>query len=258
MSDSRAYTYDVGPDPAYGADGGIDDGLVNQSSPTWVLTFVRWKYRDTLRISNSITNGGDPNSSLLTQLKSVEETLVVRNDCINVSVTSSKSSYTPSMEAILLQTDVDYLTEVAPGDFVFVNILNWEDDAEDVASRADDGQQPINNVDDGFKGFFKVQSVRERLAVTNTQTGAKTRVVSITGYAFTEFNSLIYFNQAVALQNPIPNFRQSNPPKMGGPNSIWRCIFFEEFNSSISVSFHRNWYPRHKPEFFSIISNHSQ
>ena len=202
MSDSRAYTYDIGPDPAYGSDGGIDDGLVNQSSPAWVLTFVRWQYRDTLRISNSITNGGDPNSSLLSQLKSVKETLVVRNDCISISVTSSKSSYTPSMEAILVQTNVDYLTEIAPGDFVFVNMLNWESDAEDVASRADDGKEPINEIDDGFKGFFKVQSVRERLAVTNAQTGAVTRVISITGYAFTEFNNMIYFNQAVALQNP--------------------------------------------------------
>jgi hypothetical protein len=202
MSDNRAYTRYVGPDAAFGQSAGVETNLINQSSPAWVLTFVRWQYRDTLRISNSVTNGGNPNSPLLSQLKAVKETLVVRNDCINVSVTSSKASYTPSMEATLLQTNVDYLTEVAPGDFVFVNMLNWTQDAEDVALRADGGQTHINGVGDGFKGFFKVQSVRERLAVTNQQTGAVTRVVSITGYAFTEFNNMIYFNQAVALQNP--------------------------------------------------------
>lgn len=204
MSDNRAYTYYIGPDPAYGDSADpVDNNYVNQSSPAWVLTFVRWRYRDTLRISNSLLSGPNPSpSSLLDSLKKVEETLVVRNDCISISVTSNKNSYTPNMEAVLLQTNVDYLTEIAPGDFVFVNMLNWETDAEDVALRADGGQTAINDFDDGFKGFFKVQSVRETLAVINPQTGTKGRVVRISGYAFTEFNNMIYFNQAVALDNP--------------------------------------------------------
>jgi hypothetical protein len=201
MSDNRAYAYYIGPDPAYGESAGLEDGLVNQSSPSWVLTFVRWRYRDTLRTNNIAAS--DINSpTVLDMLKKVEETLVVRSDCVSVSTMSNKGTFTASMEAVLLPTNVDYLTEIAPGDFVFVNMLNWESDAEDVASRADVGQKAINNIDDGFKGFFKVQSVRETLAVTNPQTGAKTRVIRISGYAFTEFNNMIYFNQAVALKNP--------------------------------------------------------
>ena len=45
MSDSRAYTYDICiQDPAYGSDGGIDDGLVNQSISLGA-DFVRWQYK---------------------------------------------------------------------------------------------------------------------------------------------------------------------------------------------------------------------
>ncbi|MCX9024626.1 MAG: hypothetical protein OIN85_00855 [Candidatus Methanoperedens sp.] len=196
MSDSRAFVYEINPDPAYGESSPEEDNFVNQSSPSWVLTFIRWRFRDTLRINEMEQRTQGPS---LIDLKAIEEPLVVRNDCVSVSVTSSKASYTPSMEATLLQTNVNYLTEICPGDFVFVNMLNWPADAEDVASRADSGIKQINKIDDGFKGFFKVQSVR-RAVVVNPNTGAKTAVVRITGFAFTEFNNMIYFNQSVALQ----------------------------------------------------------
>lgn len=200
MADTRAYVYSIDPDPAYGSSAPDENNYVNQTSPSWLLTFVRWRYRDTLRIADIAKVNQSNAQSQLVDLKAVEQTLVVRNDCISVSVTCNKGSYTPNMEATLVQTNVDYLTEICPGDFVFVNMLNWESDAENVAVRADTAKSAINNIDDGFKGFFKVQSVRRTVAVINPQTGAKGVIVRITGFAFTEFNNAIYFNQSVALQ----------------------------------------------------------
>ena len=52
MSDSKAYTYDVNP---VGSGGG-ENYQVHVTSPSWVLTFIRWKYRDTYRIDESINN----------------------------------------------------------------------------------------------------------------------------------------------------------------------------------------------------------
>lgn len=156
---------------------------VHQTSPAWVLTFVRWKIRDTLRTES--TDGLDYTTI-------ADKPLVVENDCIQVSVSDSKSVLTPSMTATLMITDVNYETDVAPGDFVFVNMLNWDQDSRRVADNAR-VMRAINGVKDGFKGFFKVQSVRKSL-MTEPQTGTKYYAVKITGFAFTEFNNSIYFN----------------------------------------------------------------
>lgn len=158
------------------------DAPVHQTSPAWVLTFLRWSVRDTLRTK--------PTSKL--NYKTITGPLVVENDCIQLTVSDAKSVLTPSMSATLVMTDVNYETEVAPGDFVFVNILNWESEARRVAHKAR-AMSPINKEGDGFKGFFKVQSVRKTL-MTDPVSGIKRYTINITGFAFTEFNNSIYFN----------------------------------------------------------------
>jgi len=167
--------------------------LTNQSSPAWVLTFVRFENRDTFRNDESEaleTRDNDP--------------LVVENDCISVTTSMNKGTLTPSMEAILKETDVNYLTAVAPGDFVFVNMLNWEEDARVVAKNARN-KFSINGLDDGFKGIFKIQSVRKNIAV-NEQTGDKSVTYKIDGYGFTEFNNILYFDQNLLASGAQDNF----------------------------------------------------
>jgi len=159
--------------------GGAKDSGDHQASPAWVLTFVRWENRDTKNYKS-------------VDAQSVREPMVVVNDCIQVTTGQSKGVLTPQMTAILKGTDVNYETAVHPGDFVFVNMLNWPGQVADVAARAAKGQQ-INRPGDGFKGFFKVQSVRRTLA-NDMSTGTKTVVYRIQGFAFTEFNNAIYFN----------------------------------------------------------------
>lgn len=175
MADKRAYTKEINPSFS-GAD---EDSSVHQSSPTWVLTFVRWDNRDTFR-NQSVSS------------TAVRDPLVVENDCLQVSVSVSKGSLTPSVNILLAMTDVNYETAVAPGDFLFVNMLNWPKDARDVANRARD-KKPINGVNDGFKGVFKVQGVR-RILTTDPELGTRIVLFKINGFAFTEFNNTIYFN----------------------------------------------------------------
>lgn len=178
-ANKTAFTYNIGPN----ASGTNENGSVHQTSPAWVLTFLRWKVRDTLRTTP--TDG-------LNYTTIANKPLVVENDCIQLSVSDSKSVLTPSMSATLLITDVNYETELAPGDFVFVNMLNWEVDSRRVANQAR-ALRPVNGFKDGFKGFFKIQSVRKSL-VTDPVSGIKTYAIKITGFAFTEFNNSIYFN----------------------------------------------------------------
>ena len=141
MSNLKAFTIPIGPNST----SSDENQAVHQTSPAWVLTFVRWEIRDPLRTPNSTPNA-------------VRPTLVVENDCVQLTVADNKGVLTPNMSATLVQTDTNYETEIAPGDFVFVNMLNWEEDARNVASAARNGL-PINGENDGFKGFYKVQSV---------------------------------------------------------------------------------------------------
>ena len=171
-----------------------ENGSVHQTSPAWVLTFLRWQVRDTLRT--------EPTGNI--NYTSITKPLIVENDCIQLTCSDSKTVQTPSMTATLLVTDINYETELAPGDFVFVNILNWESDARKVADKAR-ALKPINTSQDGFKGFFKVQSVRKAL-ITEPSTGVKSYAIKITGFAFTEFSNSIYFNPYLVTapdQNPL-------------------------------------------------------
>lgn len=174
MPNSNAFVKDVT------VSGG--DPNVHQTAPSWVLTFIRWAERDTLR-----TNPTDG-----TTYATIRAPLIVESDCIQVSTTMNKGTLTASMSATLLMTDINYLTAVAPGDFVFVNMLNWPEDARRVVEQAHN-YEPINGIDDGFKGLYKVQSVRQIISVDPTS-GVKTVAFRITGFAFTEFNNTIYFN----------------------------------------------------------------
>lgn len=168
-----------------------EDDSVHQVSPAWVLTFIAWNIRDTLRAAG-------PNGLSKTLLQ-VRDPIVVENDCEQVSVNVNKANLTDSMNAILVETDVNYATAVAPGDFVFVNILNWEEDARRVANQAR-AKQPINGINDGFKGFFKIQSVR-KVDFVDPRSGVRRVMIKIQGFSFTEFNNMIYFNPYILTSN---------------------------------------------------------
>lgn len=189
MNSINAYTVDL----TANSTSSDEDNAINQSSPTWVLSFVRFYNRDTFR-----------NSTVSPLTVVPTDPLVVENDCVAVSATTNKGTLTPSMEATLKETDVNYIAAVNPGDFVFVNMLNWEQDARRVALNATN-RLPINGPNDGFKGLFKIQSVRKSIAV-NEASGVKQVSYKIDGYGFTEFNNTIYFNQNLLATGAQDNF----------------------------------------------------
>jgi len=177
---STAYTYNIEQ----------NEKDSHQSSPGVCLTFLRWKNRDPLRYPKSTFPDLDP--------KKTRMPLVVQNDCVQLTVSESKSGVTGSLQATLLSGDLNYRTAIAPGDFVFANMLDWTDSTDDkqitvnsIAKRARN-LQSINRFNDGFKGVFKVQNVRKGLRVTPD--GKKQLVYFITAFSFTEFNNKMYFN----------------------------------------------------------------
>lgn len=171
-----AYTYDILPNS-------LDS---SQQVPSWVITFVRWANRF-------------PSENTSPSYTDVKNPMVVINDCVSVSVNMSKASHTHQASLMLRPSEVNYETAIAPGDFFFVNILNDEKKAEEVAQRAATGNKPINLFDDGFKGLYKVQSVRRVLAI-DPGVGTRRVLYQVQGFSFTELNNTIYFNPNVISQ----------------------------------------------------------
>jgi hypothetical protein len=121
--------------------------------------------------------------------------LVVENDCITVSVSTSKTNYTPSVSATFTGGDINYSTAINPGDFMFVNIVNSSVKAREIRLRIQEGK-PVNQVGDGFKGFFRVNNVGK---IINTDPGSGQKILryQITGYGFVEFQNTIYYNPSI-------------------------------------------------------------
>ena len=100
----------------------------------------------------------------------------------------------------------NYLTAVAPSDFFTVNIVASDQEAQVIAQKAKNGQQ-INGINDGFKGLFKVTSVREKTSI-DPETGKKTQNVAIQGFGMAELATKIYlisqyFSQGEVAANQI-------------------------------------------------------
>tara|TARA_R100000951_G_scaffold101420_1_gene92919 strand:- start:14621 stop:16450 length:1830 start_codon:yes stop_codon:yes gene_type:complete len=157
----------------------------HQTSPAYVLTFTRWRNRDTVNYN-------------LESSTSTRTPLVVVNDATSLIVNYSKSSPTPTFSCMLRQGDLNYMTAIAPGDYVVVNMVNWKSKAMEIRERALN-QKPINKVDDGFKGLFKIQDVNMILGVGPD--GGKQYYVQVTARGFDEFNNILYFNPAIASED---------------------------------------------------------
>ena len=152
----------------------------HQSSPGYVLTCLRWSNRDTYNYA------GDP--------LEVRTPLVIINDALSVNVQNTKKGLTSSMSATLKGGDLNYATALSPGDFILVNLLNWEKDVWRVANNAR-GLGQINKHGDGFKGVFKIQSVRKK--IKTSPNGTKTVTYTIHANGFTEFANVMMYNPAI-------------------------------------------------------------
>lgn len=155
----------------------------HQVSPAYMLTFLRWSNRDTKNYTNA-------------QPLDVRTPLVVYNDAISVVTSDSKNSMSSTVTIMLKGGDINYSTALSPGDFVLVNMVNWDGKAQNIHDRAL-ALKPINEVDDGFKGVYKIQSVVKNIRVDKAS-GAKMLVYTVTAASFTEFNNVIYYNPALA------------------------------------------------------------
>ena len=163
----------------------------HQTSPGYVITVLRWSKRDTKNYTKLKSRNGDPVDNL-----DLRKPLVIINDAISLSVSNSKAGMSPTANIVLKGGDINYATAIHPGDFVLINMLNWESDVIRVYNKAV-GVKPINEYGDGFKGVFKIQNIVKNLMV-DPQSGIKSLTFTVSAAGFTEFNNAIVYNPAIA------------------------------------------------------------
>ena len=170
----RPFTRFIGPN---GPEGDV------HSSPgvSWVVTILRWDNRDTAFMKGDFIKTRQP--------------LVIVNDCIQVKVSNSKNSPTQAAELVLKGGDINYSTAVAPGDYIFINMLDSEKAALNVRDKALGTTGAVNSYFDGLKFVGKIASVRKNLQIVDpNDRGKKILTYKISAHSFTEFNNKIYFN----------------------------------------------------------------
>jgi hypothetical protein len=162
----------------------------HQTSPAAVITILQWA--DRLPVVDGVNNNiSSDNEGISTR----EKPYAIHSDILNVSFSHTKSQLSPTFTATLTMGDINYATAIHPGDFAFLNIVNWQEKAVTIASNAQK-LESINGVDDGFCGVFKIQTVRKVLSIDSN--GTKTYLCQIAGAGFTEFNNILHFNPAIA------------------------------------------------------------
>jgi hypothetical protein len=205
----------------------------HQTAPAYLLTFLRWASRDTANFSDAA-------------FLDLRKPMPVVNDCVSLSVSSSKANHVHTAQMVMLAGDINYSTAVAPGDYVLINMLDDDErlfgkggtpnepGSDSLYTRASVGQS-INRKNDGFKGIFKIQSVRRTIQV-NPQTGHKTYVFQISASAFTEFNQVIYFNPyLIESKEASKAFEILNL----GASSEWNAGFEKKQERTVDLVFRR-------------------
>lgn len=203
-----AFSYEVNP----------SGGDIHNQAPYWFAAFIRFDTRDTF--TRTKMSSLPQNSSIVTPQEAVQErpVLISDNDCIGWSVGSAKTSHTSSCSLQLNSGDIDYVSELASGDWMgFWAFDNKEDFIR--VRRAVKNSQQCNGFFDGLKFVGRVESVR-RKKTRQAMTGHLTVQYTVNGTGFSEFDAAIYYN---------PYFKA----KYGNDALLWMMDFGGSANNLI-------------------------
>lgn len=177
-------------------------GDSHQMAPFWLAAFIPFSYRDTYNRNPAHPGSldelqGQPNAAV-----SEKPMIVVDSDCIVWNTSTSKDSHISSCGLTIEFTDTDYRTVIAPEDWMFFWAFDNYADYTDLKDRlTSTTKQRVNRFNDGLKFIGRVQSVIRDL-IRNPQSGLHQVAFDVQGAGFTEFDSTIYYNEAIARKYP--------------------------------------------------------
>jgi hypothetical protein len=164
------------------------------TAPFWFMAVVRFKQIVTYDRYSRASFPNNDNSALVAE---AGKTLII-TDCLSLATHENKNSHVSNMTATVMVGDVNYLTEVLPGDWCMAWMLQSEDQAAKVIEKIKSGA-PANEFMDGLKFVGKITGVRKVLEMSE---GEKSVRYNIQGNGFTEFDAQFFYDPKLALGDP--------------------------------------------------------
>lgn len=180
---------------------GSEDDVIS-TNPYWVLAVVRYAYPLTFNRSklleakdkNIDSVSFDSDNSILSKTKPI---LIIDDDCVNMTISASKGSHCNTLQAVLVHSGTNYLSEILPGDWLMAWIVNSEDKKNEIVEKIKTGKS-ANEFLDGFKFMGRVQDIRKTLS--QSPQGLRTVQYNLSGAGFSEFDSQLYYNPHLSMR----------------------------------------------------------
>lgn len=188
----------------YGIAAGTDPGEISVSA-YWIVAVVRFKYPITFS-----RQAGASFSDVFARAVEVRgRPLIITDDCLSVSVSTTKGSPSSKMNCTLAPGRYDYLSEVFPDDWVFAWMFNNLSDAERILGRLQGANiEPCNDWKSGLKFVGRVESMSKDL--TQTPDGIRFVRYSMSASGFDELQAKVLYNPYLLRQfNGIAKYMQS-------------------------------------------------
>lgn len=151
-----------------------------------------WRHRFPVTFSRA--KGESFSKSPADAIRLREKALVIVEDVQSMSVSHSKTNHVSQMSATLLP-GANYLTEMFPGDWVAVWMVNSAAKARSLLERIQSGKA-CNGFSDGLKFLGRLASVRKR--ITQGSSGMRAAVYSVNAAGFTELDASLYYDPHLA------------------------------------------------------------
>ena len=156
----------------------------HQRSPSWCIAVSSFKR------PAAMYNAGE------TGIYDTKKLLVIENDAIEVNISRPKSGFGKTANITLKVTDVNYQNQIAPGDWIFIWMSDWQEDIDgiiDALYNLSDKSKAmkLNGFNSGLKFVGRVMEIPSSDTVTFS--GIRTIVQNIHCQAHIELASSVYY-----------------------------------------------------------------
>ncbi len=206
-----ATTYDLMED--YGSKAG--SGYIS-FDPHWIICVVRQGAAESFD-RRTLTSVDNSPAVAVEPRRGAEKRLVIVDDCTSLTLHRLKKQHTKSLSAVL-RGGRDYMSEVYPGDWVFLWMTATRSDHERVLKLVE-GDGRANNQDDGLKFVGRVDQMRKRVSTDGD--GRKHLEYNLDAVGFSEFDSRFFYDLNVATNDVIKQNLGSFLTRIGANVDAW-------------------------------------
>jgi hypothetical protein len=208
----------------------------HHTSPSWMVCFVR---TSNVYTSEKIKKTGIDTSGESGRGSRENDYIITKNDCVSLSISNSKNSPSKTCSLNMKVSDIDYQKALAPGDWVFVWVSNYEEKINnfyEILKANDQGRfSLLTEKDSGLKFFGRILNVSNSESVGAS--GIKTTIQNINCQSFLELVSSVYFSYTLdVIVNSNPLTSNQNTQFDNFTNNIFKDASTQFLDSVIKSS----------------------